>query len=127
MGAHGAVLVLDEDLNLRLSLAQILKQAGYCVSTACSPIEARRLLAANPFCLVFLDIGLMVGAEMDLVQELVRSYPHTPLLVLSPYVNSGGIFTEYPDSTIHFLVKPIDPGKILEMIRSIMSVDNRPS
>jgi len=127
MGSPGAVLVLDEDINLRVSLAQILKQAGYVVSTACSPCEARKLLEAHPFGLIFLDIGLMAGVEMDLVTELVHSYPHTPLLVLSPYLNSGENFSERADPMVHFLVKPIDPATILEVIRSIMIGENRPS
>jgi DNA-binding NtrC family response regulator len=127
MGSPGAVLVLDEDINLRVSLAQILKQAGYVVSTACSPNEARKLLQAHPYGLVFLDIGLMAGVEMDLVTEFVHSYPHTPLLVLSPYLNSGDNFPEHPHPTVHFLVKPIDPATILEVIRSIIIGENRPS
>ena len=127
MGAPGAVLVLDEDLNLRVSLAQILKQAGYVVSTACSPCDARTQLAAQPFGLVFVDIGLMAGVEMDLVTELEHSYPRTPLLVLSPYLNSDEKMSEYQNSTVHFLVKPVDPTIILELIRSIMLGKNRPS
>ena len=111
MGSPGAVLVLDEDINLRVSLAQILKQAGYVVSTACSPCEARKLLEAHPFGLIFLDIGLMAGVE----------------LVLSPYLNSGENFSERADPMVHFLVKPIDPATILEVIRSIMIGENRPS
>ena len=127
MGLSAAVLVLDEDLNLRLSIAQILKQAGYAVSTACSPCEALKQLSAHPFGLVFLDIGLMAGGEMALVSEIRHLYPYIPLLVLSPYLHSSAMFNDHPAQMVHFLVKPVDPVKILEVIQSIIIGENRPA
>ncbi len=122
-----AVLVLNEDVNLRISIAQILKGAGYMVSIACSPCEAFKQLTFNTFDLLFLDVGLMAGAEMSLIADIKRQYPCLPLLVLTPYLNSGEIYEDHPDPMIHFLVKPVDPSKILETIRSIKNGVNRPS
>jgi DNA-binding NtrC family response regulator len=120
VGLSEDVLILDEDINLRLSMAQILRGAGYGVSTACSPCEALKQLSAQSFGLVMLDIGLMAGVEMSLVADIERSYPGLPLLVLIPYMYFDEKMKDSTSRGAHFLVKPVDPVKILEEVRQII-------
>jgi len=52
------VLVVDDDQNLRRSLALVLERSGYQVTTATNAQDAMRALHAGPIDLVFLDIKL---------------------------------------------------------------------
>jgi hypothetical protein len=59
--------------------------------------------------------------------EIKCLYPRTPLLVLSPYPHSDEKLTGHEDQMVRFLVKPVDPVRILEMIRSIIIGESRPA
>jgi DNA-binding NtrC family response regulator len=123
---HPAILVVNDEFNLRVSTAQIIHEAGYYVGMAENPDEALKLLKSQSFDLVFLDQRLMTGVELALVKEIQHLYPQIPILIFSPYKNSEPPCHSKSRKMVHFLIKPIDPVEILEAIRLLLTRDNRP-
>lgn len=126
MALHPAILVVNDEFNLRVSTAQIVQEAGYCVAMAEKPEEALELLKSRPFDLVFLDLRLLTGVEISLLQEIQRLYPQIPLLIFSSYKSSESPCHSQSHEMVHFLVKPIDPVEILKAIRSLITRESLP-
>ena len=73
MTAAKSILIIDDEPNLRRSLALILQREGYTVTTAGNAQEANKCLEAGPYSLVFLDLKMPDINGLDLLPENTRS------------------------------------------------------
>ncbi|WP_031303698.1 response regulator, partial [Pseudomonas sp. EGD-AK9] len=76
------VLHVEDDHDLRQVVAEQGRELAEFVAAE-NLAQARRLLAGPPFDLVLLDLGLPDGNGLELVEELRRSQPQLPVVVLS--------------------------------------------
>jgi signal transduction histidine kinase/DNA-binding response OmpR family regulator len=76
------VLHVEDDHDLRQVVAEQGRELAEFVAAE-SLAQARRLLAGQAFDLVLLDLGLPDGNGLELVEELRRSQPQLPVVVLS--------------------------------------------
>lgn len=78
------VLLLDDEENVRLSLAMLLEDEGYDVVEAASVPEARAALAESPlFDVAILDRRVGPDRGTDLIPEIRRAAPAAAIIVLS--------------------------------------------
>ncbi len=80
-----AILIIDDEPNLRRSLALILQRADYSVATTADAREALQALQAGAYDLAFLDLKLPDRSGMHLLPELRRLYPNMPILILTAH------------------------------------------
>ena len=126
MALPPAILVINDEFNLRVSTAQIVHEAGYRVEMAENAEEAFKLLESQRFDLVFLDLRLLTGVEYFLLKEIQELYPKIPLLVFSPYKRLEIPCHSLAQPMVHFLVKPIDPTEILIAVQMLLMGGRRP-
>ncbi len=75
------IIVLEDDLIVRRSLEQLLRQQRYDVAAVETIAAARELMAKDTFDLIFLDVRLPDGEGTDLLREL-QTHPEKPLVVM---------------------------------------------
>jgi CheY-like chemotaxis protein len=113
--ARSTILVVEDEVLLRLMTADQLREAGYTVIEAANANEAAEVLRTTPVGLVISDIrmpGSMDGAGLA---RLVRSeYPAIKILLTSGHLSEAGCAQH--DG---FFRKPYD---VLEIIRHIKSL-----
>ena len=107
------ILVVDDHRITRLGLAELLTHAGYCVVTAGTFPEARRILGEDPPDLLIADVRL--GSFNGL--QLVISGPNRiPAIVITGYADAV-LEAEARRGGADYLVKPFDPETLLTLIR----------
>jgi CheY-like chemotaxis protein len=114
------VLVVDDEILVRLAIADYLRDAGYAVVEAADAAEALGVLASGkPVDAVFTDVqmpGIMDG--LMLVHWVHEHYPATQVLVTSgkgdAAVSSGLIADDA------FFSKPYALEKVANRIRSLL-------
>jgi DNA-binding NtrC family response regulator len=116
-----AILVIDDEHVLRLSLAAILARKGYQVAAAANAQEARRCLAGGPFDLVLLDLKMPDADGLDLLPEICRQYPEMPVVVLSAFATLESVMQAARAGAQDYLLKPIDPVRFLQRVEEILS------
>lgn len=109
------VLVVDDEQNLRSTLAEILEARGYEVMQAGSGTEAIRSLAGFTPDLIFCDwkMPLMSGDE---VLRFVRSRPDLsdiPLIVITAHGTSDNAIDAVRLGAYDFVTKPFDLNDIV--------------
>jgi CheY-like chemotaxis protein len=82
--ARPAVLIVDDDADVRTVLAAIVETAGYAVEEAASGDEAWAALRRRPFGHVFLDLR-MPGGGPDTITAMTEAYPNTVIVVTTGY------------------------------------------
>lgn len=120
------VLVVDDDQNLRRSLALVLERSGYQVTTATNAQDAMRALHAGPIDLVFLDIKLPDQNGIELLPQIRRLYPELPVLILTAHATLGTAVEAVRSGARDYLFKPIDPPQILARVRKILAEQAQP-
>lgn len=119
------VLVVEDDEGIARGLAEHLGRLGDAVDCTPGVAQAWRALAAEPYDVVLLDLGLADGDGTTLLQRL-RSAPAgrlpdpaTPVLIMTARgeVSSriGGLDLGADD----YLVKPFDPDEIAARMRAL--------
>ncbi|MEQ8604785.1 MAG: PAS domain S-box protein [Marivibrio sp.] len=81
-GPRLKVLHVEDDLDMQRLVRTALSRIADC-SAAGSLAEARRLLVADAFQLVVLDLRLPDGSGWDLLEDLRRDHPTARVIVLS--------------------------------------------
>jgi DNA-binding response OmpR family regulator len=106
------VLVVDDDQDIRESLAQILTEEGFDVTSACNGAEALAEIARKTPDVMLLDLMMPVlnGWEVLETLRLRGTHPKLPVVVLSALEAEGA--TDY-------IQKPIRLPKLLALIDTI--------
>jgi DNA-binding NtrC family response regulator len=105
-------LIVDDDVNFRLGLADAVRREGLDVVTASSLAEARREIAAAVPDVVLLDLSLPDQNGMDLLPEL-EALPEPPGVILVTGQASVDTAVEaLRRGVVDYLTKPIDFARV---------------
>ncbi len=126
MAGSGTILIVDDEKNLRLTLAAILQRAGYTVTAVGYPQDALRCLESGPFDLAFLDLQLPDMDGLTLLGEIRRMYADMPVLILTAHATLKSSIEAVRMGARDYLLKPVDPPLILSRVEEILA-DNRRS
>ncbi len=121
MNASGHILIIDDEATLRKTLARILQQAGFEVTTAENAEQGLAFFKTTNFDLVFTDLRMPGIQGLDALRQIHKKYPMLPVVLFTaqPDVNSAVEALRY--GAIDYLLKPLKPEVIIERTRSILS------
>jgi DNA-binding response OmpR family regulator len=112
-----SILVVDDDLLFRRSLAFLLEQAGYQVQMAASAEAALTLVAAAPPDLVLLDVGL---PGMDGLEALRRIRAAVPVILVTARRREIDEVLGLELGAEDYVTKPFEPNVLLARIRTVL-------
>ncbi|MEO8628835.1 MAG: ATP-binding protein, partial [Betaproteobacteria bacterium] len=114
------VLVCEDDPKTASAIAAVLHVGGFRTQIAPTLSAARALLVDQRYAALTLDLLLPDGDGIELIREL-RQRPATrrlPIVVISIDAENGRIrLNESASQVVAWLDKPLDHGKLLEMVR----------
>lgn len=116
-----SILVVDDEENLRRTLALILQREGYTVETAASVKEARVCLEAGAFDLVFLDLRLPDASGLTLLPEMRSQYPDMPVMILTAHDKLGAALEAVRNGARDYLLKPVDPPILIARVKEVLA------
>jgi len=121
MNVTGSILIIDDEPQLRKTLARILQQAGFEVTTAENAEQGLDFLKNNNFDLVFTDLRMPGLQGLDALKTIHTNNPTLPVVLFTaqPDVNSAVEALRY--GATDYLLKPLKPDVIIERARSILS------
>ena len=116
MQTEKTILILNNDRNLRETLALIFRRAGYCVFSAIDVEHAQIYLRDLTCDLAILDLSVGDAEEIQIIADLRASHPQLPILLLAgnPPVDLEQFTKDF--QITGYLQKPVDPAKILVWI-----------
>ena len=112
-----AVLVVDDEADLRELLSLTLVRLGLDVDTAESVGAARVLLARNAYALCLTDMRLPDGTGLDLVRHVSAS-AGPPIAVITAYGSAENAVAALKAGAFDYLTKPVDIDQLRMLVRS---------
>lgn len=112
------ILVIDDDEFILSLLVTVLKKAGYHVSSVRSGEEGLHLIERDPPDLVLTDYKMPGISGLEVVNELTRSKPGLPVIMLTGYGDVSLTVKAIQAGAYDFIEKPIKNRELLESIKN---------
>lgn len=113
------ILVTEDSATMRSLLISMIESCGdYEVIEACSGFEALRLLPREKIDLIITDINMPDINGLELISYVRKnsSYIDTPLFIISTEGREKDVEKGLSLGANEYLVKPIDPKRLQELI-----------
>jgi DNA-binding NtrC family response regulator len=112
------ILVVDDEAIVRESIRDWLKDSGYEVSVAESGEEALKLIQKQNFGVMILDLRLPGMNGIDVLKKVKVLKPDIKSIVITAYPTMLTQEEATKLGAIDYLVKPVFPDKLEELIRN---------
>lgn len=121
LGPYRRVLVVDDEANVRQTMARILHQTGCEVTTAADGVEALQRLEAVPYDLVYLDIRLPGMDGLQVLRQIHDRYPQLAVVLLTAHASISSAVEAVRLGATDYLIKPITPEALIARTRTILA------
>lgn len=124
-----SALIVDDERDIRELLTLTLGRMGIRIDTAANLGEARALLARNAYDLCFTDMRLPDGNGIELVGEISRQFPKTPVAMITAFGNVELAVEALKAGAFDFVSKPVDINVLRGLVKHALELNNveRPS
>ena len=102
------ILVVDDDNNLRETLADLLEIEGYRVYQAGNGKECIDLVSSEFFNVILMDYNLPDATGLDLIRQIRGFNQETQIVMITAYASLNSIMEAMKESVYDFLIKPVD-------------------
>lgn len=120
---HPTILIIDDNDMTRKLVRMTLRNTRFLALEASNAAEALAIIASQPISLILQDLRLPDMDGLELLQR-IRALPHAralPILAFSGLVSKINEARSMPEGFTDFVVKPIEPSKLLAVIESYLA------
>ena len=120
------ILVVDDDVLVVEALKELLTSSGYEVRVATRGQEALEILDTERFDLLILDVVMPKMTGFDLCKEVRQrddEMSTVKIIMLTAKTEARDLQSEERCGCDLYLTKPIDPGRLKELIRNTLAPD----
>jgi CheY-like chemotaxis protein/anti-sigma regulatory factor (Ser/Thr protein kinase) len=120
------ILVVDDDRTTVYVLQRLLNGAGYSTHVAMDGVEALKMLRAEPFDLLLLDVWMPRMNGLELLAKL-RSRRHRPrVVVMTSDDTPETLLQAVRERAFKYVQKPVESAALLDTIREALESPDLP-
>lgn len=119
--ANGAVLIIDDEIEIRESLETLLDLEGYSVETANDGEEGLAKIGLRAFDLVLLDFALPDRNGLEILKDIRERDPNMAVIMITAYGTVDNAVKAMQGGAQNFVQKPWDNDKLLADIRAAVT------
>lgn len=117
------VLIVDDEKNIRTTLARAMESIGLDVQTAASAEEAVERLNTSPFDLMLLDLWLPEVDGLELLRQAREMRPQTRVVVVTAHGTVEAAVRAMKLGALDFVQKPFSPEEIRDVVRAALQAE----
>lgn len=117
-----AVLVVDDEQNIRRSLTICLETEGHRVVAVANPDDAVEEARRRSFDMAFVDLRLGTENGMDLIPALLAGSPWMKIVVITSYATVDTAVEAMRRGAADYLPKPFTPAQVSAAVRKVAEV-----
>ena len=110
------VLIVDDELNMRLVLAAMLKKEGYIITSAADGREALQILKSNKMDVVITDLKMPHLDGMGLLNCITEKYPEVPVIMITAHGTVATAVEALKKGALDYITKPFEQDEIKSVI-----------
>ena len=114
------VLIVDDDAELRSTLSEILKGAGYHIDEASSGKEAIEKIVSKDFDIALLDLMMPKMNGIETLTELKKITPKTKVIMITAFATVENAVDAIKKGASDYISKPFRIEELLTTIRRVI-------
>ena len=114
------ILIVDDELIMRESLAGWLERDGHAVQTAASGEEALEKAKETQFDIFLVDIKMEGISGLDVLRSVRDSDPDADVVMITAYGSIPSAIEAMKDGAYDYMLKPFDPNELGVLIEKII-------
>jgi len=115
-----AILVVDDEKNIRLTLSQALEPLGLSIQTAVDGEEALQNLRENDFGLMLLDLKMPGMDGIEVLRRVRDRWPKTRVIIITAHGTIESAVEAMKLGAVDFVRKPFSPLEIREIVEEVL-------
>jgi two-component system response regulator PilR (NtrC family) len=123
---QGAVLVIDDEADIRELLELSLVRMGLAVECAGSVAAAKQLLQSKKYDLCLTDMRLPDGDGLDLVRFIGTQLADLPVAVITAFGSTENAVAALKAGAFDYLTKPLSLDQLRALVKSALSLPQKP-
>uniref|UniRef100_A0A7C2NCL9 Sigma-54-dependent Fis family transcriptional regulator n=1 Tax=Thermoanaerobaculum aquaticum TaxID=1312852 RepID=A0A7C2NCL9_9BACT len=113
---NARLLIVDDELHMRESLARWFLEDGYEVETAGDAKAALALLGRQTFDAIITDIRMPGMDGLELLKQIKEVNPHATIILITAYASVASAVEALKAGAYDYLVKPFDPEELSRVV-----------
>ncbi|OPY19310.1 MAG: Transcriptional regulatory protein ZraR [Syntrophus sp. PtaB.Bin075] len=110
------VLIVDDELNMRVVLQAMLKKKGYQVAQAADGLEALECLEKEQIDVVVTDLKMPKLSGLGLLEHVTSTYPETPVIIITAHGTIETAVDALKKGAFDYITKPFDRDELISVI-----------
>ena len=115
------ILIVDDELIMRESLAGWLERDGHEVERVSSGEECLELLKETRFDILLVDIKMEGMSGLDVLSHVKESDPDLDVVMITAYGSISTAIEAMKNGAYDYLLKPFDPEELGILIEKIIN------
>ncbi len=115
------ILIVDDDLTMRMALADSLETSGFDVCIAENGDEALKMFRKNQFEVVVTDMRMPMMGGMDVLKEIKKISPQTPVILITAYGTVKTAVEAMKEGAAEFIMKPFSLDDLEFAVRNVLA------
>ena len=118
--ADRSVLIVDDEIYIRMTLSFALEKLNFSVDTAASGTEALNKLAEKSYGLMLLDLRMPGIDGMEVLKRVPEIRPEVKVVIITAYGSVEAAVEAMKLGAVDFLQKPFDPEEVRKLVSSLL-------
>jgi len=120
-GTKQAILLVDDEPNIRRALRMVLEPEGFAILEAESAEKGLEILQAEPVDLAVFDIRLPGMDGLTLLGKARELWRDLPVVIISGHADTTDIVDAMKRGATDFIPKPVDRERVLVSVQNALS------
>ncbi len=118
-----AILVVDDDPEMRALLLDVLRNEGYDVAEATDGAQAVLALRAREYEVILMDKNMPGPSGLDLLPGLRRVCPHSQIIMMTAFGDVPSYMEAVEKGAVEYLFKPFRMEEMKAAIRKALELN----
>jgi two-component system, NtrC family, response regulator HydG len=118
---RGRLLIVDDELSVRDSLARWFREDGYDTATAASGADALRRMAEGRWDLALIDVKMPGMDGIELQTRMAEIDPDLIVIIMTGYASVENAVSALKNGAYDYVTKPLDPDEISHAVKNALS------
>lgn len=115
------ILIVDDEEGMRIALSEALSRAGFETACCVDGIDAVSKLKSAKFSMVITDIKMPKMDGLDVLKEVKRLSPETPVVMITAYGTVDNAVEAMKEGACDYLLKPFSFENLVEIVKNGLS------
>jgi len=117
---RGAILVVDDDADMREMVHDMLKDRGHQVTTSGSGQEALKLLGEEDCAVVLTDLRMKGMQGIELLTEIKKTFPDISVILMTAFGSVETAVEAMKYGASDYLTKPVKKDELIRVVERVI-------